>query len=178
MQFDSRLNAWVSIDPGMNTGMACWDGNVLVAAYTFRPKEGIEGDSDESVDWIPRALNVVEQAKEIMFHHEPMRIYMENSFFSVGSAKTMVAGLSGSIIQLAMVSGMLIHAALQIEQAQDVQLIKPKVWKGNLPDEILKKRVIEWAAESSQNSQIFQRRPPSIHAYCAIGIGLHVLGKL
>lgn len=153
----------ISVDPGVGgTGVAVWKGSKLYESATLHSYLEI---------WERKAFEIADEF--LRRYVEPFKahtIVLEKPAFMAGAGGTMVAR-SGDLVKLCLLTGMLVQAARQKET--EIRLVLPTQWKGQLPKDVTKRRVIE--ALGYENQTMSAKH--SDHAFDAVGIGLWVQGR-
>lgn len=152
----------VSVDPGVTgTGVAVWKNHTLYASLTLHSYKE---------EWEERAFEIADQFFKEIEPYKPGIVILEKPSFMAGVGGTMVAR-SGDLVKLCMLTGMLIHAARQTNCL--VKLVLPTQWKGQLPKDVTKKRVLDILGINHQTMNLKH----SDHAFDAVGIGLWQQGR-
>lgn len=172
-----KVERWLSVDPGIKgTGVAFWSKDEFKNVITITP-------DDREADWLLRARSVADIFSYEVTRFEPEIIYIEEPFVSLRSGKTLAAAASNSVTKLCIAAGCLIGIADSIIDDITVELISPKVWKGQLSDEMLERRLLAWSEKNIKHGgeklrEYLQYDAISEHAKDSAAIGLHVLKEL
>jgi hypothetical protein len=160
----TRLSFDLSCDPGIGvkngTGWATWLARELGHAGLIRPPD------EPNLDL--RTRKIVEQLPPVdgVLHLEHMQVYR-------GQRQKEDPN---DLVALAYLEGM-----ISARYAQS-RLYVPHEWKGNLPDEVLAKRIDKRLSEIelARLTSCLQNVPKSLrhNVYAAVGIGLFALGRL
>jgi hypothetical protein len=165
------LPALLAIDPGLQgTGAAFWRSNRQTApdwvdVITYRKGE-----------WTDRAMAIAGQIKErlveevsrgsmlgpVTFVCELMEMHQ--------SARAQMMWKSGDFQRTLVFTGMMV--ARVHRYVDEVELVKPSQWKGQLPKAIANRRVAAILGEKACRELDIQT-----HAWDAVGIGLWKLGR-
>ena len=164
MTKDIPNGLWISIDPGMNTGLAVWQNANLVDIMTFRSADS---------DWLTRLLQVSKQLTSYVAKRaHPKKIIevcAELPEFRPGRYEV---NASGDFVKLSMSLGIVLA---NIENAcgttPKYRLYTPSKWKGQMDGDITRSRVCEIMSD-------FDLEKIPQHEIDAIGIGLHRLELL
>lgn len=149
----------MSIDPGVPSGIAVWEGERLQQYTTIEARI-------RSMDYISRASVIVAQTAYLMPHNGWLAIEWPERW--EGSAKSIAADAQGDLARLQVMVGMFVQVGF--ERGMEVRLYKPREWKGQLPKNIVRTRV-----ERSVGPCQFK----ATHEWEAVGIGLfHLMGVL
>ena len=146
---------WWSVDTGLNTGIAWWNGNDL-HGYSLVETSG--------KNWDEQADSFVAKLDQILDACTPMKVFYESpSYFGAGMGK--VAAQSGSLVKLSVIVGILRGSVTR--RGIDVQKIEVRDWKGQMSKQATKQRVEKRLAKQINEVD---------HIIDAIGIGLYVRG--
>lgn len=140
----------ISIDPGIGgTGWAVWTKDWKLISFGVLESKGDEFDK----------LNyIIKMLKFYCKKYNVKEVYIEYpEVFNQSIA------LSGALTKLAYGVGVIVGALLP----RKVQLIKVREWKGNLPKDVVMRRI----------QKILPFAKARTHAWDAIGIGLYRQGR-
>lgn len=153
-------NYLITIDPGSRgTGYAVWD---LDFFNEYKKPKLVENGV-----WPPSRRNpILRKFKKLLLKFNSTKVVIENASFMDGNARTQAAARSGALVKLAQFIG-------RIQQiCEDVgvkwELIEVNKWKGSLPKEIVKRRIL----------RVMPRIRAKSHDWDAIGIGLYYQGVM
>lgn len=128
-----KKNRLMSIDPSINNvGMAIWDmdSKTLLMHKLVHPKIGYRGNEYE------KSWSILEQAKEWIQTYTVNHMILEvPEHWAVGGFE---ARETGSIAKLSFVCGLLFSLKGQLEE---MQLVVPRGWKGQLPKKVVAARL-------------------------------------
>ena len=146
---------WWSVDTGLNTAIAWWNGSDLHGYSLIEPVGN---------GWDQQADNFVQKLDAVLNNCTPLKVFYESpSYFGTGYGK--VAAKSGSLVKLSVIVGML--RATVTRRGIDVQKIEVRDWKGQMTKQATKLRV----------EKRLERKIDEVdHIIDAIGIGLYVKG--
>lgn len=156
------LSKVITIDPGLFIGFALWDANKFKKkVLTYPIKLGHIHYSNQEKSFY--------HLKRMLAQYQPIeKAYIENAKLMRNSSKGRVSADSGALVKLSQTIGRIWQ--ILIEAGVKVELIEVSKWKGTLPKDVCEKRI--------------RRRLPRLpegesnHAIDAVGIGLHLAGKL
>lgn len=154
--------AWASIDPGVEAGVAIWEGDRLVKTAVIVPTAGME--------WRWRVSSMSRQVRMLLDSSRALRAYCEWPTF-MEFDKGQASARSGALIKLAVAVGRTWGAC--VECAVDFRPVEIAAWKGQL-----KKSAVELRVRRLIGAKVMERLGVKGHAVDAVGIGLHILGKL
>jgi hypothetical protein len=129
-----KKNRLISIDPSINNvGVAIWElPNVLMMYKLVHPKVGCRNNEYD------KSLSILDQLKEWI------RTYAVNRMILEVPAHWAVAGFeareTGSIAKLMLVVGLIYSLKHELDE---LKIVKPHEWKGQLPKEIMVNRLKE-----------------------------------
>jgi hypothetical protein len=153
-------NNILTIDPGKaGTGVAIWP------AETFLCGDKTCLPFFHCVMRFKNENTYAERLRDLVIRFNIKKVYMENASFFEGCRGRLVAR-SGALIVLSEFIGM-VRRQLILEGCT-VELLTPQRWKGNLPKEIIERRIKKIWPECAAKS----------HDVDAIGIGFYLLGRL
>ena len=153
---------WVSIDPGLNTGIAGWGGVELQSWHLLRESNRASQESPAvRVGLLCCGLDSV-----LSQYPNANRVYIEG-VRSFTSARSWAASTRGNLALLAYIVGGYIHVCQ--ERNLLVEIIDPK-WKGQLPTRALESRITRAGV---CGEAVYKE-----HVREAIGLGLSVTGRL
>lgn len=150
---------WISIDPGFNTGVAVWDKKgELVYTQLIR---------EVKTDELPlRILSMTMQLEKICDTYDPNLVLIEGVYLFGEATRSKAAARRGDLFKLAYIVGAYIQVASNYTTY--IQVLNANQWKGQLPDQVIKKRVLKFTGLCFGNQ----------HVPDAIGIGMNHMGKL
>lgn len=161
----------LSIDPGLSgTGWAAWRGTKLLrAGVVYPPANPLE--SLTGSDTPDKAAAITQKLLADMrfpSHVDPfqMTIYIEMPQHMT-SAKG-IAAQAGAVYKLAFFVGYLARAF----HPTDVRLVIPMEWKGQLPKDVVQRRIIRTLGVNTCTKLNIRS-----HAWDAVGLGLWANGK-
>lgn len=145
----------ITIDPGLSgTGYALWDDGWKLIESGVR-------NAPKDYDWESKGFSIISDLEDIVeFNSEVRAGYIEFPAF-FGSAGGATVASSGALVKLAWFVGV-VCARLKFT----VELVEVRDWKGQLPKEVVIKRI----------KRILPRVKAISHAWDAIGIGLYKRG--
>lgn len=147
---------FISIDPGQNIGLACWESRSVVYTHCFQ--------SNSHTNWLERSNSVHEKLREFLkFKQYYGHIYCEQPKFWQ-SYLGLSAARHDSFAKLCFSYGRIMQIAHQY--AFKFHEVPIADWKGQLPKSLVKQRVENY----------FSQEFPD-HVTDAVGIGLYILGK-
>lgn len=156
-----QLNKVMTVDPGMNTGIAYWTGDLkpITEYIRFTKKNHV----------IPEPMQLQELWNEFdvfLEVYKPEKVYIEAVNYWSGSLKSKVSASRGNLSKLAYLVG----GYMELAQSKKitVELIPVTKWKGQLTKEATKLRVKLANGETYRNDHITD----------AVGIGLSIMGIL
>ena len=167
-----RLNSkmtkrMLTIDPGFHTGLALWDGDLepRIDSINVSSKKSIKTLEDKLDDmWMKFEGYLADNILDIEL------VVIEGVETWSGSSKSKVASTTGSLSKLSYLIGG--YCQLCREYGIAFKIISVRDWKGNLPKEVVEKRVI------SKCNLTYTKGKITDHIYDAVGIGLAMMGKL
>lgn len=157
------MSTLVTIDPGLrHCGLAVFRDGVLRAAYLVRL-----GADDAQTAAARFALAT--QVFSLAGHPDRLVIELPRIYPAARQK-----GDQNDLIQLATVAGAVVGRVL----ARHVEFIYPRTWKGTINADVMTERITERL--TADESTRVEKCPASLshNVYDAIGIGLHVLGRL
>ncbi len=153
---------WISVDPGLETGLAFWKGDQLIRFESLR--------SRPHFDWNVRCNSTIGQIVVAVARRYPYtEFYIEEPAYMPGAAHGAVAA-GGALVKLSILSGR-IFESLQCARTPLAEgtWVPVRKWKGTLPKSICVDRI--------RRKMPMHFEPTTSHAWDAIGIGLYVLGE-
>lgn len=146
------LRKTLSVDPGFNTGWAFWNGtsSPITGCMTSKMNNPISVIGDLS-----------QQFCQLVGSTKPVKIILEDQWFSEHSITSLVSSKTGAQKKLDWLTGAYISNSYRLNIP--VEMVLPMMWKGNLNDEAVKKRVERILGIYYRNSHIAD----------AVGIGLN-----
>jgi hypothetical protein len=151
----------ISIDPGLTgTGYAVFGKRGLIRCGVLTAPRGWEWY--DKIRWYCDELETIYERQSITAR-QPIVLELPEFFQSAGGQLT---ARSQALVKLSMLTGA-IHYCLGVGV-----LITPTKWKGQLPKEVVVKRL-----RKRLGTAVLNRVKPSSHAWDAIGIGLYYLGE-
>jgi hypothetical protein len=164
------VKRFVAVDPGYGasggTGLAYFEDGELAAAWLARGRD---------------ACTVANDAWRILTEALPvdvlagLGVVAEVPVVRRRGARERAAALSGTLIQLALVSGMIAGRAAPGTQ---VQFVIPEDWKGQLPKDVCVRRVKEVLSGEELDRMDLPSRALQHNVFDAAGVGLWRLGRL
>jgi len=156
----------LSVDPGVNgTGWAKWKNGNFVGYGTLHYKQ--------TGEWLLHAREIVVAFAELVRLHKAMKLVIECPVFMRGYGGYTTAS-TGDLVKLTLLTGMLVESFFEHAPGEDVVLVEPSKWKGQLPKDVCRKRV---EAELKTSFDLLLKERISSHAVDAIGIGLWAHGR-
>jgi len=150
----SYLYKTLTVDPGLNTGVAYWDGG--------RQPEWIKVERTTTSD-----LDELADKFDLIFiRNEILKVTIENVSLWAGSLKSLTAVKSGALFTLARLIGRYEQVCANYDVATD--LVDPRKWKGQLTNEALRGWIRDKIDLDIENE----------HVLCAVGIGLFKMGVI
>lgn len=142
----------LTIDPGISgTGWALWSGWVLIKTGIITPPDALS--------WESKMTFVMGALKNIIEHYDFIEVHVELPK-QFGGVRGMATSGKGSLTKLTLLVG----AIMFNFQAKPVPV---NDWKGQLPKEVVEKRV----------KDILPKCKAKSHAIDAVGIGLYIQGR-
>jgi len=158
----------LTIDPGRGLGYAFWPSlrrsmdKPLIQPTAYgcinMPVEGL---------WELRAKALFWEFVNLASDFEPKHVIVENQALWGGSTKSFTAGVKGSLFKLSHVTGLILAAAFILEA--DAHLVQPMIWKGTLPNRLVKQRVLKAMGKQFDAVE---------HTFDALGLGFSIQGVL
>lgn len=151
----------LTIDPGMNTGLALWNGDDLLAVHQITVKHRNKAEDFQELG---------DQFREFLSEAGWLDVVaIEYPGLWAGSAVSMASAASGDLMKLSVMVGVLLGSiyAEELCTGAAILLPSPQDWKGQLPKEGVEMRV----------RRALGRSWSTTHMNDAVGIGLHILGK-
>lgn len=152
----------LTIDPGMNTGLALWNGEDLLSVHQITVKHT---HNVEDFCVLAKEFEHFLWDECTCLH----KVVIEYPGLWAGSAVSMAAASSGDLVKLATMVGILLGVLRTVDHVgtPEILLPSPQGWKGQLPKEGVEMRV----------RRALGRSWSTTHMNDAVGIGLHILGK-
>lgn len=150
----SYLYKTLTVDPGLNTGLAYWDG------YNQPEWMKVERTTVSDLDDMADKFGVV------ILNHDIERVTIENVSLWSGSFKSLTAAKTGALFTLARLIGR--YELICYDNGIDVELVDPRKWKGQLTNEALRSWIRDKIDLDIENE----------HVLCAVGIGLFKMGVI
>jgi len=151
----------VTIDPGVNTGIALWVEKKLFAVYSVRTKK----------DSIPeRVIDLTSKLDSIVLPFIIDKVIIESVAFYATNNKSMVSAQRGDLFFLSYIIGAYIKTLSKY--TDNITLIPANRWKGQLTKEATLLRV----KNSVDNFHVYNIK--NNHEIDAVGIGLSHFGAL
>lgn len=150
---------WVAVDPGISgTGVAVFRRGTLLDAWNIYPRKehGYNGSWPERCSQIVTAIHTQNIARRFR------KVYIEWPSQFTG-LKGLAAANSNDILKLACLIGRLAEYFIREHRAQ-VVLVPVQTWKGNLPKDVMKRRVEKFFGKNITS-----------HAADAAGIGKFII---
>ena len=145
----------ITIDPGLSSGYAIWDTKWKLLDYGLCLP-------DEKEIWEVKAYEVAAKLKEVAVKWRCTEGYIEYpAFFEIHGASGIAN--SGALVKLAFFVGLVCGTMPFL-----VQRVEVRVWKGNLPKEVVIRRIL----------RIFPDIKAKKDMWDSIGIGLYLKGDL
>lgn len=158
-----RLNKVMTIDPGWNTGIGKWLGNSLIPDTDII----IAPNVDNALQKMYYSTN---KFGEHLRRFKPRLVMLEGTSFWADSLKSRASFSRGDAINLTYLIGNYIRECHS--QNIKVQVILAQDWKGQMTDEMVKRRVDRRIAMDYK--KIYGGFWP--HVTDAVGIGLWMIG--
>lgn len=160
----------ITIDPGLrSTGIAIWISDAYAFDHELHPKEAMLLTSQSSMTWQEKAENIADQFDDLIFERHRTNISSAHcempEYYS--SLKGATAASSGSLFKLCFLVGML--GGICMKQGIDFHLIRPTKWKGQLPKDVVQKRITRLLGKE-------KCRRFSKDIWDAVGMGLFMKG--
>ena len=162
----------ITIDPGLgHTGIAFFIAEKFSHSFCIKRK---------GIDWIETLKFDFGEVFAVLDNHflsamngVETQIWIESArpYYTPQGRKAL---LSGSPIKLATLTGALFGACVALTDLRSVNLITAPEWKGQLPDDVVKKRVAKYVPQLASKI-LCKKMKISIDEVCAIGIGKHIL---
>lgn len=158
----------LTVDPGQQTGYAFWPRirsapeDAIVEPTSFG-----EVSFDIGETWEEKAKILYWRFKVAVSELAPEEVFVEDQSLWAGSVRSYTAGVRGDLFKLSHIAGMLLACGL--EMRANIHLVAPSSWKGQLPHNVVVKRVQEKLNLYSVRSE---------HIIDALGIGLYLQGAM
>lgn len=155
----------MSVDPGITgTGISLWSDSLWEKKVA--PIRVLNIMPRRYSNWTGKASSVTEQFNKLLAEVKPVEVYCEwPAYFD--DAKGRMAAKEEGLTKLTFCVGNF-SAICQLRGIPFI-LVPVRVWKGQLPKEIIEKRIIERIPEVLELN-------PRTHMWDSIGIGLFVKG--
>ncbi len=158
-KYNPLLNT-LTVDPGNNTGWALWNSRIVPTRTGQITKPRSMKDHIEILEYM------IEMFRIMVELYSPEICVIEGVELWGASAKSYMAGVDGDLMQLSyMVGG---YLTVCFARGIKCELIPARGWKGQMPNDVLKRR-IKLAIQETFRTE---------HIDCAVGIGLHKMGIL
>jgi len=160
--FNVDGKSFLTIDPGDNIGWAFFSPRGLIESGNMKVKgetlpEKTLSAADEIYDLaIKEFFDCVEE------------VYIESVGLWGNTQRSQVSASTGKIFSVAYIVGALIHCLGLEIPIENIHLIDPRKWKGNMNKDITSRRVERALGYKVKNE----------HECDSIGIGLSLMGKL
>jgi len=152
----------IAIDPGNDgTGLAVFKGGELWACETFVMRR--------KYPWDIKLIMYTKIMRRKLRFYEPDIVGLEFPIM-MSSATGQTSARSGALVKLTMLAGAIYYQCRVV--CKDTRLITPSKWKGQLKKDVTIKRI-----KRTIDADILEHLSPTTHAWDAIGIGLHILGR-
>lgn len=171
----SKYEIMVSVDVGINAlGWARWnvEQRAMNASFKLRPplRVGVL-TADRAKPWDVRLMEMLDLFREVVNDDGGCDLLvLEYAEFRASNAVGHAAAAKGSLTQLTFAAGAHAYMARDMWNA-DVMLVKPSVWKGQLPKSLVEKRITRTMGNTALDGTKIQS-----HAWDAVGLGLHARG--
>ncbi len=148
---------YLTIDPGISgTGYALWTDQ-----WHFLHAGILEAPSNLS--WEEKAGNIAQQLDTLAWRRKAWKIFIEYPQF-MQSKGGLVTARSGALVKLSWFVGVLSGVLTD----KEVELVTVREWKGQLPKNLVVKRI----------NRIMPGNHLKSHMFDAVGIGLYKQGRL
>jgi hypothetical protein len=139
------MNTLLSIDPSIrNLGWALFPirdhSTSLIPPQDWGLIHPIEFE-DRPLKWVANSTSVVDQVRQIIRKHLPLKVLIEFPSVWSNSAKSQIASNSGSLGKLFFLCGSLWQCCIQLG-VPHTELVPVNTWKGQVPKSITRMRVI------------------------------------
>jgi len=158
-------NVFMTIDPGDNTGWAIWLDKKLITSGVFKNKFH-ESDEVRLLQMHHHFYSVLHGFNLLRPYNTIEVVYIEGVSIWAGSLKSITAATSGKLTRLFYLVG--VYMTICWEQKARPEVILPQRWKGQMDKLAVKKRV----------KRAIDMEFKTDHETDAVGMGLHLLGKL
>lgn len=157
--FTMKNKTFLTVDSGMNTGWAYWvDGELINYGQVTIKHAQLASDIS----------SMISKVRDVVLAYPDLdAAYLEYPHAWAGSATSEAASASGDLIKLGALVGV-VATVIECYTSAKCSYILPYKWKGQLGKDAIKFRVARALGVDERSS----------HINDAIGIGLHVLGKL
>jgi len=156
------------IDPGIGgTGWAVFHNPDLNGNSAPVPVVDSGVIRGSGASWIEKSAEIAGKFKDVLDENEPTSVVIEWPQTWAGSQTSVAATLRGDLLKLAHLCGMLYCDIVEHSYAE-VSYITPGAWKGQLPKDVVIRRIQDVYPGSSFPN----------HAADAVGMGLSLQGAL
>jgi len=154
----------LTIDPGDNTGLSFWNeqGEIVSTDFFCLKAKQKSLSTPDKIRLLCTMFKAAIEDKHIDC------VIIEGVSLWGQSTKSQTAALRGDTFRLAYLVGAYINVLHEYSTMVDVMLVDVREWKGSLPTDVLIREVTNFVGYAPKNE----------HVACAIGIGMHHLGKL
>ena len=162
---------FITVDPGLQTGLVCWSGQKIESYHTFsgRPNRTFHEKVNRLICDVETWLD------ESQFNSD--RTYMEwPAVF--GSAAGITAASSGSVVKLAFIVGRLVQTfdSYFLDGPDGhMEFIEVSKWKGQVPKDVMHKRIRKFLSPTLKKELLGAKHG---HVMDAIGMGYHLWGMI
>ena len=166
-----ELGRVLCVDPGLGgTGLAFWSSLSGSTRASLEPlaTQVLKGPASGKYTWVYRAKEISFDFRISLIALKPQKVVFEVPGLWAGSAKSMASATRGDLFKEAMLVGMLMHAALELEGC-DIYTVTPLEWKGQLSKQAVDNRIVR---------ALGRRRTFPNHVSDAVGMGLAAVQKL
>lgn len=158
----NRAVRLLAIDPGLTgTGAAVWTRSGPVPDEVFV----VKSDLGKKADWIDRCANIAGHLMNIIHTHEIESVVCEMMEMH-SSARAQMMWRAGDFQRTLVLIGT-IHGMAIENQVKEFAVVPPSVWKGQLPKEVMERRIRRIVGDRQ-----CERLGIQTHAWDAVGIGL------
>lgn len=156
----------LTVDPGITaTGYAFWES--IARPGPIRPSAfGVQLGTSRRRTWEDRAGALCAWFSALLQHYKPNYVVIEFPELWSASAKSFASSSTGDLFKLTYLVGGFGEIVRQVTMRNPL-LVTPQQWKGQLPKDVVKKRIKEMLQTDYPN-----------HTADAVGIGLRIQGKL
>jgi len=158
--------SFMTIDPGDNTGWSLWENKKLIKSGMFKSK--FHEFEEVRLLEMHRQFSDLISVQRLLFPYAPIDVvYIEGVSVWGGSMKSVNAATSGRLTRLFYVVGVYMSICWSYKNIRP-EVIYPQRWKGQMDKKAVAMRVY----------RVLKKTFKTDHETDAVGMGLHVIGKL